>query len=231
VPGRATHAAAAASEPCSATAASNSSAWCARDRQPLFTTMSTPSVSASAVAARSASRSRASRRAMPGSTSDDRPRRSSARTEGSWVAADLAGDGDTALELLGTHSYDIAVLDRDVPGPSGDDVAAHTVASGSGLPILVHNQAGGWARVTASTSAAGGVLTVENTGAPLDPALVATLAEPFRRGAQRLHDDHGGVGLGLAIVRRITAAHGGTLARAPRPGGGLVVTVALARRR
>ncbi|MDT0182843.1 response regulator transcription factor [Microbacterium sp. ARD31] len=53
------------------------------------------------------------------------------------IAADVAGDGDTALELLGTNSYDIAVLDRDVPGPSGDDVAAHIVASGSGLPILM----------------------------------------------------------------------------------------------
>jgi two-component system response regulator VanR len=53
------------------------------------------------------------------------------------IAADVAGDGDTALALLGTNSYDIAVLDRDVPGPSGDDVAAHIVASGSGLPILM----------------------------------------------------------------------------------------------
>jgi two-component system response regulator VanR len=36
------------------------------------------------------------------------------------IAADIAADGDTALELLGVYSYDIAVLDRDIPGPSGD---------------------------------------------------------------------------------------------------------------
>ena len=53
------------------------------------------------------------------------------------IAADVAGDGDTALELLSVNDYDIAVLDRDVPGPSGDDVAARIVASGSGLPILM----------------------------------------------------------------------------------------------
>ncbi|RDI66987.1 response regulator receiver domain-containing protein [Nocardia pseudobrasiliensis] len=53
------------------------------------------------------------------------------------IAADIAGDGDTALELLGVNAYDIAVLDRDIPGPSGDAVAAHIVASGSGLPILM----------------------------------------------------------------------------------------------
>jgi two-component system response regulator VanR len=53
------------------------------------------------------------------------------------IAADIAGDGDTALELLGVNAYDIAVLDRDVPGPSGDEIAARIVASGSGMPILM----------------------------------------------------------------------------------------------
>jgi two-component system response regulator VanR len=28
------------------------------------------------------------------------------------IAADVAGDGDTALELLSVNAYDIAVLDR-----------------------------------------------------------------------------------------------------------------------
>ncbi|MFB7891180.1 response regulator transcription factor [Microbacterium sp. NPDC056044] len=53
------------------------------------------------------------------------------------IAADIAGDGDTALELLSINAYDIAVLDRDIPGPSGDEVAAHIVGSGSGIPILM----------------------------------------------------------------------------------------------
>src|SRR5438270_9594118 len=53
------------------------------------------------------------------------------------IAADIAGDGDTALELLDVNSYDIAVLDRDIPGPSGDEIAEWIVASGSGMPILM----------------------------------------------------------------------------------------------
>ncbi|MFJ5262595.1 response regulator transcription factor [Streptomyces sp. NPDC088387] len=53
------------------------------------------------------------------------------------IAADLAGDGDTALELLSVNTYDIAVLDRDIPGPSGDEVAKRIIASGSGMPILM----------------------------------------------------------------------------------------------
>jgi two-component system response regulator VanR len=47
------------------------------------------------------------------------------------------GDGDTALELLSVNAYDIAVLDRDIPGPSGDEIAKRIVASGSGMPILM----------------------------------------------------------------------------------------------
>ena len=53
------------------------------------------------------------------------------------IAADLAGAGETALELLAVNAYDIAVLDRDIPGPSGDEIARRIVASGSGLPILM----------------------------------------------------------------------------------------------
>ena len=53
------------------------------------------------------------------------------------IAADIAGDGDTALELLAVGSYDIAILDRDIPGQSGDEVARSIVDSGSGMPILM----------------------------------------------------------------------------------------------
>jgi len=53
------------------------------------------------------------------------------------IAADTAADGDTALELLAVNEYDVAVLDRDIPGPSGDDVARHILASGAGIPILM----------------------------------------------------------------------------------------------
>jgi two-component system response regulator VanR len=53
------------------------------------------------------------------------------------IAADLAGDGESALRLLNINVYDIAVLDRDIPGPSGDEIAKRIVAAGSGMPILM----------------------------------------------------------------------------------------------
>src|SRR6476659_7250560 len=53
------------------------------------------------------------------------------------IAADIAGDGDSALKLLRVNAYDIAVLDRDVPGPTGDEIAKSIVASDCGTPILM----------------------------------------------------------------------------------------------
>jgi two-component system sensor histidine kinase VanS len=70
-------------------------------------------------------------------------------------------------------------------------------------------------------------LTVENTGETLDPKTVATLAEPFQRGTERVHREQAGVGLGLAIVKSIAEAHGGSLSLESRSDGGLSVTVQL----
>jgi two-component system response regulator VanR len=53
------------------------------------------------------------------------------------IAADIASDGQAALDLLNVNDYDIAVLDRDIPGPTGDEIAKRIVASGSGMPILM----------------------------------------------------------------------------------------------
>ena len=53
------------------------------------------------------------------------------------IAADIAYDGDAAIELLDVNMYDIAVLDRDIPGPSGDEIAQRIVASDTGMPILM----------------------------------------------------------------------------------------------
>jgi two-component system response regulator VanR len=59
------------------------------------------------------------------------------------IAADIAGDGDAALELLDTNAYDIAILDRDIPGTRGDEIARRIVASGSGMPFLMLTAADG----------------------------------------------------------------------------------------
>jgi two-component system sensor histidine kinase VanS len=93
---------------------------------------------------------------------------------------------------------------------------------------IVHNlPERGSVWVTTSAHPNGVALTVENTGETLTPQSVSTLAEPFRRGGERIRTDHAGVGLGLAIVKSIIRAHDGTLTVAARAEGGLRVTVQL----
>jgi two-component system sensor histidine kinase VanS len=93
---------------------------------------------------------------------------------------------------------------------------------------IVHNlPEHGSVWVTTSVKPKSAVLTVENTGEKLTPQFISRLDEPFLRGTERIRGDHAGVGLGLAIVKSITKAHHGTLALAPRPAGGLRVTVQL----
>jgi two-component system, OmpR family, sensor histidine kinase VanS len=93
---------------------------------------------------------------------------------------------------------------------------------------IVHNlpeHGAVWVKTGARPGSA--TLTVENTGEQLSPRLVSTLLEPFQRGTERLHSDHAGVGLGLAIVTSIVHAHDGSVTVTPRPAGGLSVLVQL----
>jgi two-component system sensor histidine kinase VanS len=93
---------------------------------------------------------------------------------------------------------------------------------------IVHNlPRQGTVLVTTRAHPRRAVLTVENTGEKLTPALVASLDEPFQRGSRHVQTDHAGAGLGLAIAKSITQAHDGTLSLAPRAAGGLCVTVQL----
>ncbi len=59
------------------------------------------------------------------------------------IAADIAGDGDTALEVLGYTAYDVVVLDRDIPGPDGDEIARHLSAQPAAPRVLMLTAADG----------------------------------------------------------------------------------------
>lgn len=103
---------------------------------------------------------------------------------------------------------------------------------------VVHNlPVGGMIDLRVSTTSTTVVLRIASSGAPIAPELLATLTEPFQRGAGRTRRadtrpvdiagpvEHRGLGLGLAIVQSIVRAHGATLHLNARPEGGLLVEV------
>ncbi|AIV39387.1 transcriptional regulator [Curtobacterium sp. MR_MD2014] len=53
------------------------------------------------------------------------------------MAVDVAHRGDEADELLSVNDYDVVVLDRDLPGLHGDEVARRLAARGSLTRILM----------------------------------------------------------------------------------------------
>ena len=77
----------------------------------------------------------------------------------------------------------------------------------AGVPI--------WVRV--SPQAGGVLIAVDDAGKGVDPEIVSTIFEPFRRGA-----DAGsrGLGLGLSLVSRFAQLHGGRAWVENRPEGG-----------
>ena len=54
-------------------------------------------------------------------------------------------------------------------------------------------------------------LSITDTGQGIDPAFLPYVFEPFRQANGTTTRRHGGLGLGLAIVRQIVNAHGGTI--------------------
>ncbi len=55
----------------------------------------------------------------------------------SGYAVDLAEDGTVALDLAASHSYDVVVLDRMLPGGDGLGVLGELRARGNPVPVLV----------------------------------------------------------------------------------------------
>src|SRR4051794_8797151 len=59
------------------------------------------------------------------------------------MAVDVCYDGEAAIELAMVHRYDVAVLDRDMPGATGDEVCRQIVDAGAGTRVLMLTAAAG----------------------------------------------------------------------------------------
>jgi signal transduction histidine kinase len=132
---------------------------------------------------------------------------------------------DSYSEMAGKQQVSLrrSLAGRLVPGDSPllERLVANLVTN-----AIAYNEEGGWVEVEVA-SEPGPALTVRNTGQPVPAEAVPGLFEPFRRLTADRTSQNGGAGLGLSIVRSITAAHGGTLQARPRPGGGLIVEIDL----
>jgi signal transduction histidine kinase len=97
-----------------------------------------------------------------------------------------------------------------------------------------YSPSGGQVTVTveATDEGQGVQVAVADTGLGIAPEALATIFQPFARGAQARQAGIPGSGLGLSIGQEIAQAHGGRLwAESPGPGHGATFFLALPRRR
>ncbi len=89
-------------------------------------------------------------------------------------------------------------------------------------------QRGGIVQVTARRTASHVQIAVTDNGEGIDPQFLPHLFEPFRQAESPQTRVHGGLGLGLSIVRYIAEGHGGTVAAESKGRGqGSTFTVTL----
>jgi signal transduction histidine kinase len=89
---------------------------------------------------------------------------------------------------------------------------------------------GGHVRLTLEQASDVTQIVVSDDGQGIDAAFLPHIFERFRQADGRFSRQHGGLGLGLSIVRELTELHGGTVtAASDGAGGGATFTVRLPR--
>jgi signal transduction histidine kinase len=109
-------------------------------------------------------------------------------------------------------------------GGAGDPGLAERLVANLVDNAIRYNEAGGQVEIGAGTRAGRPYLTVANTGPVIPPDQLGRLFRPFQR-MDPARQAPGGLGLGLAIVSAIAAAHGADLRAVTRAEGGLAVEV------
>jgi CheY-like chemotaxis protein/nitrogen-specific signal transduction histidine kinase len=127
-----------------------------------------------------------------------------AETKGLRVEADISGGLPEAV--IGDPLRLRAALENLI-----DNAVKFTERGSVRLDVSCAKAARGKARL---------VFTVSDSGIGLSAAEIKRLFRPFSQANEQIARRYGGAGLGLASVKRIAKAMGGTLAVASKPGGG-----------
>ena len=133
------------------------------------------------------------------------------------VAGRLRGEADAERVALALQAEPVAV--------NGDPRLLEQLVFNLVENAVSHNCPGGFGEVRVGRRGDKAVLAVTNSGPRVSADRVELLTEPFQRLDRRR--SRRGAGVGLSIVRAVTAAHGGSLRLAARGEGGLVAEVVL----
>ncbi len=115
-----------------------------------------------------------------------------------------------------------------LPAVNGDPDRLSQVAWNLLANAVKFTPAGGTVEVAVEAAPGAILLRVTDTGQGISPDFLPYIFEPFRQGDGSTTRRHGGLGLGLALVRRIVDLHGGRVSvHSTGPGRGATFTVYL----
>ena len=119
---------------------------------------------------------------------------------------------DAALPAARQKNIDLSLSASAERVPTlGDSHRLHQVSANLLSNALKFTEPGGHVRVVVSGTDTYAELAVEDTGTGIEAEFLPFIFERFRQADASLTRTHGGLGLGLWVVRQIVDAHGGTV--------------------
>lgn len=130
------------------------------------------------------------------------------------------------LEASGKMArHDVTVAARSV-WVDGDESRLEQIVTNLVANALKYTPPGGAIRVGVAPDAGDAVLRVQDTGIGIEPDRLGLIFDLFVQGQRGLDRREGGLGIGLTLVRKLVALHGGTVTAASEgPGRGSTFTV------
>jgi signal transduction histidine kinase len=114
-----------------------------------------------------------------------------------------------------------------LPAVRGDADALRRVFQNLVGNAIKYGADGKWVGVDARAAGDGVEVSVSDRGIGIPPSEQAKIFEPFYRAPEVVHAQIQGAGLGLSLVSRIVAAHGGRISVKSAPGAGSTFAVVL----
>jgi signal transduction histidine kinase len=145
------------------------------------------------------------------------------------LVRDIVSSCSSLIERAGvTVEIDVPAT---LPAVLGDEPALRRVFQNLVDNAIKYGASGGWIRIAARAAGGNVMVSVADRGIGIDPAEQSRIFEPFYRAADVVAAQTQGAGLGLSLVQRIVAAHGGgvTVKSAPRSGSEFIVQLPAAR--
>jgi PAS domain S-box-containing protein len=145
--------------------------------------------------------------------------------------AEIARSAVATLEGAGRTAQRALTADLQTVWVDGDQTRLEQIVNNLLGNALRYTSAGGNISIALARQGADAVLTVTDDGIGIPAAVLPRIFDLFFQGENSIDRTHGGLGIGLTLVRRLVELHGGSISAAsPGHGQGSTFTVRLPAR-